>query len=89
MRVLDDRYHNDAPFKRLVDTIEAFIRLAEFTPSEIREAALLAQLRHEMKNPCTISLSREMQNEIAFRCQNPGDIIAGFDRESNHEEKQK
>lgn len=80
MRTLDDRYHNDANFARLVETIEALIRHGEFTPSEIREAALLAQLRQEMHNPRTTFLSRELQNEIAFRCQNPGEIIAGFER---------
>ena len=45
-----ERYQNDPEFKVLVDTMEAMIHRAEFTPSELRMAALLASINYEMLN---------------------------------------
>lgn len=42
-----DRYLRDSQFKCLVDYIEAMIRQCDFTPTEVREAAMLASIRHE------------------------------------------
>ena len=42
-----DRYRNDAHFAQLVDMLYAAIDQADFTPTEIREAAMLAQIRYE------------------------------------------
>jgi hypothetical protein len=42
MLTADDRYKSDPAFKSLVDMMVAFICRNEFTPSEMREAALLA-----------------------------------------------
>jgi hypothetical protein len=41
------RYESDAHFHTLVDTLRAVIDRAEFTPTEIREAAMLAQIMYE------------------------------------------
>jgi len=45
------RYQNDAKFKSLVDSMEAFIQHADFTPSEVREASMLASIHYEMSMP--------------------------------------
>jgi hypothetical protein len=42
----EERYHRDAQFKALVDLMQAMIGAAQYTPTEIREAALLAAVRH-------------------------------------------
>lgn len=41
------RYQHDTAFKNLVDVLHHFIQKAEFTPTEIREAALLACIHYE------------------------------------------
>ena len=41
------RYLHDAAFHQLVDMVEAAIHRAEYTPSEMRQAALLACLHYE------------------------------------------
>lgn len=45
-----DRYHRDPMFRHLVDVLEHQIREAHYTPTEIREAAMLAQIRYESTN---------------------------------------
>lgn len=47
MLSLEDRLMNDPKFRLLVDTFFMYIRDAEFTPTEIREAAMLAQIKFE------------------------------------------
>ena len=42
------RYMTDVHFKNLVDFIESFLHRADFTPSEIREASMLASINYEM-----------------------------------------
>lgn len=45
------RYINDAMFKNLVDYMESFIQKGDFTPSEVREASMLASIHYEMTSP--------------------------------------
>lgn len=47
MKTPNEKYENDQSYRRLVDTLEALVVQAEFTPSEIREACMLACIRHE------------------------------------------
>ena len=42
-----ERYENDARFHALVDVMRNHIEQAQFTPTEIREAAMLAQIIYE------------------------------------------
>jgi hypothetical protein len=42
-----ERYRTDAMFRQLVDMLYAQIDHATFTPSEIREAAMLAHILYE------------------------------------------
>ena len=47
MKTPKEKYANDPNYRRLVDMLEALIHQAEFTPSEIREACMLACILHE------------------------------------------
>jgi hypothetical protein len=47
----DERYLRDPMFRALVDVLEAQIHNAQYTPSELREAVILAATRYEMRRP--------------------------------------
>ena len=49
MKTPIEKYHGDNNYRSLVDTLEALINQAEFTPSEIREACVLACINHEYR----------------------------------------
>lgn len=53
----EHRYQTDAEFKALVDVLEYHIHSANFTPSEIRAAAVLACIRYEMRRPRPVFIS--------------------------------
>ena len=42
-----DRYYHDPHFRHLVDALYATVVDAQFTPTEIREAAMFAQILYE------------------------------------------
>lgn len=50
-RSAEYRYLRDNDFRALVDYMENFIHRLQFTSSEMRDAAMLACLRFEMKRP--------------------------------------
>jgi hypothetical protein len=45
----EERYRTDPMFRNVTDTLEALVIHAQLTPSEIREAAMLACIHHEMR----------------------------------------
>lgn len=45
----EERYHRDPVFHALVDTLRAALVGANYTPTELREAAMLAAVAHEME----------------------------------------
>ena len=47
MKTPNEKYANDHNYRRMVDMLEALIHQSEFTPSEIREACMLACIRYE------------------------------------------
>jgi hypothetical protein len=49
------RYLNDPAFRHVVDCLQAMILNLELTPSEIREAAMYACCRIEMRRPSPIA----------------------------------
>jgi hypothetical protein len=46
-----ERYNNDPLFRTFVDTMVAAIERGQTTPCEVREAAMLAQIIYEDRNP--------------------------------------
>jgi hypothetical protein len=46
---VEQRYHRDANYRSLVSMLEAFLQRYEFSPSELREAVMLAVTRNEMR----------------------------------------
>jgi hypothetical protein len=46
---MNQKYYNDPEFKTLVDVMENFIHQNKYTPSEMREAALMASINYEMR----------------------------------------
>ena len=45
----EDRYRRDVSFRTMVDFIEDIINRCEYSPTEIREAAMLAVVHHELR----------------------------------------
>ena len=56
------RYSHDPAFRQLVDTMHHFIQKAEFTPTEMREAALLACIHYESYQVRRIYLDKDQFN---------------------------
>ena len=46
MKSARDRYMTDPAFSQLVRMMESFLHKHEFTPSEMREAAVLASIKY-------------------------------------------
>lgn len=49
MQTPREKYRNDAEYNQLVTLLEGFIEQARFTPSELREACILASINYEMR----------------------------------------
>lgn len=45
-----DKYMNDTEYHHLVCMLESLIEQARFTPSELREACVLASINYEMRH---------------------------------------
>jgi hypothetical protein len=50
MKTPAEKYKNDPGYNQLVRVLEDFIERARFTPSELREAAILACINYEMRH---------------------------------------
>ena len=51
-----DKYLHDNSFKALVDQIESMLHGAQYTPTELREAVILAAIHFDLKQPRPIHL---------------------------------
>ena len=49
MKTPEERYQTDITFRRLVDSLEHLIHTVQLTPSEIRDAAMLAAIHYESR----------------------------------------
>jgi len=65
MKTPKEKYMNDPEYHQLVDMLEQFIERARFTPSELREAAVLACINYEMRHVRNITI--DPRTEEAFR----------------------
>ena len=50
MKTPREKYMNDPQYNELVRMLENFIEQARFTPSELREACILASINYEMRH---------------------------------------
>ena len=50
MKTPREKYQNDPEYNQLVTLLESFIEQARFTPSELREACVLASINYEMRH---------------------------------------
>lgn len=65
MKTPREKYMNDPEYHNLVRMLEEFIERARFTPSELREAAVLACINYEMRHVREHTIDPRM--EQAFR----------------------
>lgn len=49
MKTPKEKYMNDPEYHHLVNMLEGLIEQARFTPSELREACILASINYEMR----------------------------------------
>ncbi len=65
MKTPREKYMNDNEYHRLVNMLEQFIERAQFTPSELREASILACINYEMRHVRDMTI--DPRTEEAFR----------------------
>ena len=51
MKTPEEKYNHDPQYRQIVDLFENMLHQANFTPSEIREMAMFACIRYEMRSP--------------------------------------
>jgi hypothetical protein len=56
---LRKRAETDPSFRQLVRMFEACLEQGQYTPTEIREAAMLAQILYEERHPRPVTFSRD------------------------------
>lgn len=63
---MHDRYSNDPAFRNLVDVLQNELERGQYTPTEIREAAMLAQILYEERHvrPTTFTRNDVMRGEV-------------------------
>lgn len=65
MRTLDERYLNDPVFHQLVDFMLHAVQTLNVTPTEVREAAIFAQIKYELtSSPRPIYLSEDLMRYL-------------------------
>lgn len=74
MKTPEEKYRNDPQYNRLVHVFESLLHQAQFTPSEIREAAMFACIIYERNRtspawiiPARKSAELERDNEALTR----------------------
>jgi hypothetical protein len=87
----DERYRRDPQFAQLVDMLYMFFKRAEFTPTELREACVLAQIKYEQHHPRPILFSTQLLKDMGMvtnseRYKFEREILGEFPRKDRHAE---
>jgi len=64
-----DRYYNDSHYHALVDLMVAHIQNCNYTPSEMRQAAILASIiyeEHRIKRFQVPSIPKSVENSLSI-----------------------
>lgn len=64
MKTPREKYMNDPEYNNLVDTLESLIESARFTPSELREACVLASINYEMRHIREINIPPQIHDAL-------------------------
>lgn len=64
MKTPKEKYMNDPEYRHLVCTLEQMIEQAHFTPSELREACVLASINYEMRHVRSSAIDPELENAM-------------------------
>lgn len=67
MKAPRDKYYNDSQYRALVDMMYAHIHACHYTPSEMREAAVLACILYEEHHirPIVMPLSKDVEDALS------------------------
>jgi hypothetical protein len=79
-----DRYLTDTTFHTVVESMRAIIYGAHLTPSEVREAAVLACILEEERRPISTALVTD-QDVIDFAAKQQGDTTRQMLREKGYD----
>lgn len=66
MKSMREKYEQDNAYRSMVDAMKAQIYTNQFTPSEMREMAVLACIMYEMERPFPPSFILSQDGEDAF-----------------------
>lgn len=61
-----EKYEHDPHYRHLVDTIYSLIERADFTPSELREASILAAIIYESRHMTTQRLDPRLTEALEY-----------------------
>ena len=64
MKTPKEKYQNDPEYNHLVNTLEHLIEQARFTPSELREACILASINYEMRHVREHNIDPRIDNAL-------------------------
>ena len=64
MKTPREKYMNDPEYHHLVTTLEHLIEQAHFTPSELREACILASINYEMRHIRDQRIDPKLENAL-------------------------
>jgi len=64
MKTPREKYYNDPEYNRLVSLLEQMIERSHFTPSELREACILASINYEMRNIRSFRIDPKIEESL-------------------------
>lgn len=64
MKTPREKYMNDPEYHHLVQMLEELIEKARFTPSELREACVLASINYEMRHIRTMTIDPRTEEAL-------------------------